>query len=350
MSDTDETESSLEDWLISRTDRSTYDPNLGFIEKLHQTCSGILTHLWKSQFRWMSPGPQKTTLREDVVNLRLWHENYPRGCLDMILGQSDPLKMNVVENLNAIGDILLSFLVNRGYSTVGSPNESVFSPNRTRRLKAQLEKAALIISSEASSTSSTDDSEVSDDAPSTAQLEKNKFERLDCYVLCLMDLVSVIKNQIYRMQNQVERPNHPIEDPFHLSQGARPFAMRIKDRFLNAPVYLVERLAEANWERHIRITAEDSSERNKNHPVLFQPGSFFHDSALGSSINAATVASYASYRSRLNVAQEFPLCYDGLKDLSNATTVKNIYAWKIVLNGSKFAQNKIISQTVLEGD
>ncbi|CAI7672660.1 unnamed protein product [Penicillium pancosmium] len=294
----------VDDWLISRIDDRTDDPNFGLVEMLYETCSAALAQLWKSQFRLMSHGQQKATLKKDVANLRLWDENYSRGYLDIILGNSCHLKVSVAENLKGIGDILLSYLADcEKWTTVTSKKDIVHARDLALDLKAQLERTAVLISSEDSSASSAD--ETSDEASSTAQRERNRLGRLHCYVRCLMDLVPVIENEVYRLQHQVERPSHPNEDVFHLSQSAQPFAMRIRDRFTNAPVYLVERLAEANWERHVRIRAQESFEEDESRPVLFKPGSLFHDSALGSSIPyAATAASHTSFLSVSATGQE----------------------------------------------
>ncbi len=76
------------------------------------------------------------------------------------------------------------------------------------------------------------------------------------------------------------------------------------DRFRNAPVDLIERLAEANWERCIRIRAQKEEEEGQlavaDAQTVFKPVSTFHDSGIGSSIPAvsqyaATVASHTSF-------------------------------------------------------
>jgi hypothetical protein len=81
------------------------------------------------------------------------------------------------------------------------------------------------------------------------------------------------------------------------------------DRFQNAPVDLIERLAEANWERSFRIRAQKEEEgllAVVDTQTVFKPVSIFHDSGIGSSIPtfsqyAATVASHTSF---LTIAED----------------------------------------------
>lgn len=81
------------------------------------------------------------------------------------------------------------------------------------------------------------------------------------------------------------------------------------DRFKNAPVDLIERLAEANWERSIRIRAQKEEEKGllavADAQTVFKPVSDFHDSGIGGSIPAVTqyAATAASHTSFVTVAE-----------------------------------------------
>ncbi|KAN0085427.1 hypothetical protein V8E54_001894, partial [Elaphomyces granulatus] len=310
----EETTELLDGWVISRIDHSTQDPNFGFVETLYQACSTALAHLWRSRFRLISHGPRENTLKKDVANLWLWEENFPPGHLDTILGHSGHLKTNVVENLNEIGKILMPYFAGYDETTTSAQNESNSTRDLVQELETQLEKAAIILSAEERSDSSSDD-EASDDSSSTIEREQNRYGRLHCYVSCLMDLAPVIEKHISCLQHKVEPRPAPLENVFRLSQSAQPFAMRIRDRFTNAPTPLVERLAEANWERSIRIREQEEEEEEEeeepseeDHPAnhdaltLFKPYSLFYDSGLGTSIPtrsqyAATAASHTSFLS-----------------------------------------------------
>ncbi|KAJ5827300.1 hypothetical protein N7447_004063 [Penicillium robsamsonii] len=305
MKATKETTQSLSDWVISRIDHSTQDPNVGFVETLYHTCSTALVYLWRSRFRLIPHDSYKNTLKKDVANIRLWEENFPPGHLDTILGQSCHLKTNVIENLKGIGNILMPYFAGYDRTTTSGQNQRNSAWDLAQELDTQLEKATIMLSAEESSDSSSDD-EVSDDSSSTIEREQNRLGRIHCYVSCLMDLAPVIDKHISFLQRKVEPRPTPLENVIRLSQSAQPFAMRIRDRFTIALTPLVERLAEANWERSIRIRAQEEEEEpylaDHDALTLFKPYSLFNDSGLGTSVPtrsqyAATAASHTSFLS-----------------------------------------------------
>ncbi|KAJ5151022.1 uncharacterized protein N7482_010274 [Penicillium canariense] len=277
---------------MARLIHSTQDPNVGFVETLYQTCSTALVHLWRSRLRLTLLGPQRNTFKKDVANIRLWEENFPPGQLDVLLGQSGHLRTNVVENLKGVGNILMPYFAGCEGNTTNAQNERSPVRHLARELKTQLEKATLMLSDEDGSNSSSDD-EASDDSSSTTEREQNRFGRLHCYISCLMDLAPVIEKHILFVQRQVEPESTLFENDFHISHNAQPFAMRIRDRFPSAPALLVKRLAEANWERSVRIGAQAEEEEepseedhiaNRDARTLLNPYSQIHDSGLVSSM------------------------------------------------------------------
>ncbi|KAJ6144079.1 hypothetical protein N7471_003532, partial [Penicillium samsonianum] len=299
MKATKETTQLLSDWVISRIDNSTQDPNVGFVETLYHTCSTALVYLWRSRFRLTPHDPHKNTLKKDVANIRLWEENF-------LPVTSTPFwdnHTNVVENLKGIGNILMPYFAGCDITTTSGQNERTSAWDLSQELYTQLEKATIMLSAEESSDSSSDD-EVSDDSSSTTEREQNRFGRIHCYVSCLMDLVPVIEKHISLLQYKVEPRPTPLDNVIRLSESARPFAMRIRDRFTIALTPLVERLAEANWERSIRIRAQEEEPYLADHDALtlFKPYSLFNDSGLGTSVPtrsqyAATAASHTSFLS-----------------------------------------------------
>ncbi|OKP15161.1 hypothetical protein PENSUB_2203 [Penicillium subrubescens] len=313
----------LSDWFVSRIDHSTQDPNVGFVETLYQTCSAALIYLWKSQFRSNPSTLHKRTLQRDVESLRLWAENFPSEHLDEILGESSDLKINVLENLTGIGKILVPYFVDCEETRKGRRKEKNLTTTLTQELETQLEKAMLTLSAEERSDSSSDD-EISDDSSSPTERQENRLGRLHCYISCLVDLAPVIEKNVSCLYRKVETQPLPTENMFRLSHEAQPYAMRIRDRsvpsrrlrsimnaymtdrFVNASIHLIERLAEANWERSIRIRAQQEEGEGllavRDAQTFFKPYSIFHDSGIGSSIPtvsqyAATVASHTSFLS-----------------------------------------------------
>ena len=76
---------------------------------------------------------------------------------------------------------------------------------------------------------------------------------------------------------------YPPIVPFQVSNAAGVYVSLIRDKFKNATNDLVERLGEANWQRHKNVRnqftqAESASE------AIFRPVSVFHDSGLGTSV------------------------------------------------------------------
>ena len=102
-----------------------------------------------------------------------------------------------------------------------------------------------------------------------------------------------------------EQSSMPVD--FQVSGPARTYVINVRDRFANADSRLVERLGEANWQRHtaLRTGMEQEAPETIGEPKsVFVPVSMFHDSGLGSSVPAnssyaITVASHSSFVSSL---------------------------------------------------
>jgi hypothetical protein len=105
---------------------------------------------------------------------------------------------------------------------------------------------------------------------------------------------------------------------FQVSGPARTYVLNVYDRFSKADSRLVERLGEANWQRHTALRAGLQQQKEAveipstatvtGDPELpksvFVPVSMFHDSGMGTSLPAnsscaATVASHSSFVSSL---------------------------------------------------
>lgn len=221
----------LDEWVVSRIEHSTEDPNFGFVETFYQTCSAALVSLWKSQFRMAKSGPHKSTLKKDVASIRLWEENFPPGHLDSILAESSDLKINVLENLTGIGKILIPYLTDYDEAMFGTQIERDPDRNFATELETQLEKAALMIDVDERSDTSSDDE--TDDSLSITECHQNRLGRLHSYISCLIDLVPVVERYICSLQCKAEVQSVPNKTVFRLSQRAQPYAMRIRDRWVS---------------------------------------------------------------------------------------------------------------------
>jgi hypothetical protein len=100
-------------------------------------------------------------------------------------------------------------------------------------------------------------------------------------------------------------PKNLPHQPFSITSAAHPYIGNVRDKFPLAPQDLINRLGEANWQRHEDLRAGDKIlpipfEAPKS---VFQPLSHFKDSALGSSLphttsnKEMTVASHSSFLS-----------------------------------------------------
>ncbi|KAJ5533469.1 hypothetical protein N7494_010021 [Penicillium frequentans] len=333
----------LDDSIESQVEHSADESNVDFVESLYQACSVSLIHLWHSRLRFMSHGPRLNTLKKDVANLRLWEENFLTGRLDVILQQSSRLKANVVENLKGIGEILICYFLGSDENMINPQIESSSIRNLVEELRSLLDNAAIFLSDEEKSNSSSDE-DTSDDSSSSTDRELQRYGRLHSYVVCLMDLVPAIERHALCLQQRVAHLPYSNDKVFHMSEGALPFATRISDRFTTAPTALVEKLAEANWERFLRIREQVEEEDGGDTTTQFKPYSIFHDSGIGTSNPkgsqyAATAASHKSFLSNSEEQSQYrPRVPNLLHDYGlpfkcdycqNVITMRNRVDWKM---------------------
>lgn len=130
---------------------------------------------------------------------------------------------------------------------------------------------------------------------------------LKVYVDCLMDLLPSMENMLSLIgENDLgDKAASPIA--FQVSDPARSYVIRVYDKFKRANTRLIERLGEANWQRHISLRTHHTQNvkvpqetLDKAPKSIFVPVSLFHDSGLGSTLPAyssyaATVASHSSF-------------------------------------------------------
>jgi hypothetical protein len=186
-----------------------------------------------------------------------------------------------------------------------------------RALTSLREQAKQIHVQEDDSEASDNDFSCSDDDASFSAPPKGLQHRWGDHVefqtKCLMDLLPSME----KTYKHVRDPGSYLEEKngifaFHVTEAARPYVLQVHDKFRSAAISLVERLGEANWQRHVRIRQYMASGVQDDAPddlrigarSAFFPASKFHDSALGSSNPtnssfAPTVASHSSFVSSL---------------------------------------------------
>lgn len=158
-----------------------------------------------------------------------------------------------------------------------------------------------------------DDSEEDDDIDGSF----GPAEDLHSRVQMLLDLIPTLEAtvaHIERPQAQIIRTG--LNESFRASGPAQIYIALLRDKFPEADERLVERLGEANWQRHInvrrRIEQINGSAKSGSTAVptdftassIFQPQTLFHDSGIGTSVPAqscppSSEASHASFISSL---------------------------------------------------
>ena len=258
-------------------------------------------------------------VRDVYHKLSLLSDAFEGGKLESCLSIDGDLHQRVTALLYDIGRIILK---GKGFDFSQQQalnNEAAFGQAKhvsRDSLSLDLEqhlikaKEVLILDTSCSESSSGDDSTTFNLPTPTYGLGKANLRSLSTYVGLLMDLCPTLE-QAYRDQYQT-RPLLPQQTPgFQVTLQAMPYVHLVRDKFPLADKLLVERLGEANWQRHERLRAFEESEQLKEVTVVmplpaqpaksnFQPMSIFKDSALGSSVGpqsekAQSVASHSSF-------------------------------------------------------
>jgi hypothetical protein len=155
------------------------------------------------------------------------------------------------------------------------------------------------------------------DKKSCAEETSNIAKDLGKHIFSLMELVPSMENTLAQIKGKVSTPTRV---DFTVSEPAWPYASHVRDKFGKADPRLIQRLGQANWERHIKITErldEDADAYSKatqginEAKSIFTPSSLFHDSGLGSSshtihsnnvaLRPSSSASHPRYSHRLRV-------------------------------------------------
>jgi hypothetical protein len=118
---------------------------------------------------------------------------------------------------------------------------------------------------------------------------------LATYTTCLMDLLPSMEDTLNLASQAKDEDQSSSPLDFHVSGPAKTYILNIFDRFSKANYQLVERLGEANWQRHIALRNGLTKEVESSDVVIeeapksvFIPVSLFQDSGLGTSQPAHT--------------------------------------------------------------
>ena len=166
--------------------------------------------------------------------------------------------------------------------------------------------AATPISSDRADESDTDEENSSDDENTF-----NVVEELRLQIRWLTQLGPVLEQNLVSAQKARIQATLPAHVPFCVSGPAEIYVSLVREKYKQAQDQLIERLGEANWQRHISVRKSMEASANvaeeTTAPVgdsavaqsVFRPYSAFHDSGIGPSIPAQTeyAASHTSFQS-----------------------------------------------------
>ena len=73
-----------------------------------------------------------------------------------------------------------------------------------------------------------------------------------------MEWAPVLELDLVHADELLAREVRPAYVAFRVSDPAQSYVQLVREKYKNAEHRLVERLGEANWQRHIRVRTEDT--------------------------------------------------------------------------------------------
>ncbi|KFA79353.1 hypothetical protein S40288_03570 [Stachybotrys chartarum IBT 40288] len=279
------------------------------------------------------------SLKQSYSSLALWEAGYGigQGKLDASLAQSRTLRKSLLELLVSVSKTLTDRVL--PLSNLGQVEEMKVSYSGLVSITTDARKEVL------QDADGDSDDESASDSSSVLFLDdwSEIAEDLSTDVQCLLDLDPIIDCPAPdQEQSNTTRERGMLQWQPHIS-----YSDKIKNRFPKAEADLVERFAQANWERFLRTKASRESCLAAQKCVekeveiggpLTEPGSKFHDSGLGTTAYSGT--SYAetvmSYRANGRDSIRIPPLPDGAKEgkqfdclaCGRRLVIKSNSAWK----------------------
>ena len=185
-----------------------------------------------------------------------------------------------------------------------------------RELNSLVEQTKVIISSRnivaaPNSSDCADGPDTEQDNSSDDDDTTTVAEELRLQTQWLMQLGPVLEQNLISAQKARMQVSLPEPVSFSVSGPAKIYVSLVREKYKQAPNQLVERLGEANWQRHMSVRTSMKASTNDAEEIpapledltvsrsLFRPYSTFHDSGIGPSIPAQTeyAPSHTSYQS-----------------------------------------------------
>lgn len=241
------------------------------------------------------------------------------GDLDEALRQSEELRDNVLERLGHIGKLLLRGKhFNLRLALYSYPRIELALSNPPSQPLHQLSKHIKELESFVKQSNPIthgdqdeilqNDRETDEENVSETDLSDSGSyditEDIDFTVRCLTELGPSLAQNLQHAENARDQHLCLTGVPFSVSGPAKIYVSLVREKFKKAPYRLVERLGEANWQRHMDIREKrESTEKFTSKTGIacsvFRPYSDFHDSGIGTSVPAQTdyAPSHTSFQS-----------------------------------------------------
>ncbi|KAG6990978.1 hypothetical protein G7Y79_00059g091630 [Physcia stellaris] len=238
-------EESVSDSATVNEEQDSIERPEGFASQLYISCRTVL----QGACTWMCLGA-----REEFAKLYLWGQSFGPTELDIALEYSDEAHNVVVDALGSIGQLLLDEV-----RRLCVEPSFAHSDAQAQELGRLVEQSRVVISShirEDEDASSDDSSNTSVGTLSDHDEENDFTQELRSQIDYLLQLGPTLRqNVLYARKSRIEA-SIPAVVPFHLSGPAWKYVSLVREKFQNAGNQLVNRLGEANWQRHIMLTVE----------------------------------------------------------------------------------------------
>ena len=193
-----------------------------------------------------------------------------------------------------------------GGSLQKSIHELRFLVEQTKGIESNRDHPATLNDSDWADESDTNEENSSDDDENTDIVDELRLQ-----TQWLTQLGPILQQNLVSAQKPRIQASLPAPVPFSVSGPAKVYVSLVREKYKLAQDNLVERLGEANWQRHISVrksmeastnVVEDTTAPVESSAIarsMFRPYSTFHDSALGPSIPEQTeyAPSHTSFQS-----------------------------------------------------
>ncbi|KAI9729829.1 MAG: hypothetical protein M1834_006577 [Cirrosporium novae-zelandiae] len=311
--------------MVAKTQNKELDCLTGIVELLYQACFDVFSQTWKLIFTNTAPAKsiklKRGDLKESFTKFVIWHEGIDAGKWDKVLQYSKHLRDNILDNLYGIGIVLLKAIsqsIHAEYNTYLSELDSLIEKGRSvisgyddyddendNELDSNDEDE------DEGEDENEDESENENEDEDEGEINRTMGISIKIHVDCLMQLAPSLEHVSNHLELATKKALVVSPTNFKISKPAEIYVHNIRDKFSSADTVLVERLGEANWQRHIRVRKEPKQnlqefvDESFEDPVeiaqIFTSSNTFHDSGIDTSIHTkssytVSMASHSSFK------------------------------------------------------